>query len=120
MRFALVFLLMSPIAWADPMAEKTIALFDQEKEVTKVFFEKGQSVEWKLAVNASSADLKTKSWNGYASAMCNYLYETGYINRSKTHIVRIVDAKTLMDNGGNWRGASVGSCNCKSWEPFDQ
>lgn len=112
-------------------------LFEAEPQIIKAIFQARQSVEWKLVVDGRyrldgkgkiieqrnvASDIKSKEWNGFAMAMCNILFEAGYAKKddNKTHIIRIVDALTLKANSYNWRKASLGSCNCHRWEPFDK
>ena len=122
-------------AYADS-AKDSIVLIEKEVQVLKVFYQKSEGVEWKVVVNGDrylnsdgsvseykniQSELKNKGWNGFAMALCNILHETGYIkeNNKKNHIIRIVDLETLKKTNTHWRKSSVGSCNCKTWEPFD-
>ena len=112
-------------------------LFEAEPQIIKAIFRAEQAVQWILVVDGRyildgkgkiiehrnvASDIKSKEWNGFAMAMCNILFEAGYAKKddNKTHIIRIVDALTLKANSYNWREASLGSCNCNRWEPFDK
>ena len=117
--------------------DSTKEAFKKEVQIRAVVYEEGTAVEWKLVVdgreflnsdgtiarrNNVANDLKTKAWNDYASAMCNILYQTQYASKEdgKNHIIRIIDGITLENTNFNWRKSSLGSCNCKTWEPFDK
>ena len=116
--------------------ETTKAQFQKETQVVAVVFQPGEVVEWKLVVDGrvfkNSAgnvtqsfnvrdSLRKKTWNGFASAMCNILYQTGYAKKSdkKSHVIRVVDGLTLQRTNYHWKKSSLGSCNCKTWAPFD-
>lgn len=119
------------------IVDRLMTKFQNEVQIFYVFYQPGVVNEWKLVVNGNyylddnsiiaeyrdvKDSLKRKTWNGYASAMCIHLHNEGYINKAddKNHIIRIIDAGTLRRTDGHWRKASLGSCDCRTWEPFDK
>ena len=135
-----ILIIQSSVASTDQLNNRASSAkeqFESEPQIIKAIFQARESVEWKLVVDGRykldgkgkiieqrnvAADIKNKEWNGFAMAMCNILYESGYAKKddNKTHIIRIVDALTLKANSYNWRKASLGSCDCHRWEPFDK
>jgi len=109
----------------EPTAEQistTLNKFESDNgEVLKAIYNNDGVFNWVLAVNGISS---TGSWKGYASAMCNTLYEVNILNSSNKdtaieHGVRIVDARKLIDSNGNFREASLGSADCKTFQMND-
>jgi len=96
------------------------ALKSENSDVVDAIYNEGGTYNWVVAVNAPFDG--QGSWMGYASAMCSTLYEYGIINKedsvSKTvmHGVRVVDIGKFSSTNGNFRKASLGSCNCKTWK----
>jgi hypothetical protein len=117
--------------------DETITTLQNETQILDVFYQKGALVEWTLIVDGKvylnsdgsiaqyydvEDSIKHKTWNAYAMAMCNFLYQTGYANEGdkREHIVRIVDYSTLKITEGHSRKSSLGSCDCRAWKPFDK
>jgi hypothetical protein len=80
----------------------------------------GGIYNWVVGVNAPYDS--QGSWKGYASAMCNTLYEVNILSKDKpanstiNHGVRVVDIGKFNSTNGNWRKSSLGSANCKTWK----
>jgi hypothetical protein len=96
------------------------ALKLENSDVVDALYNDGGSYNWVVGVNAPFDG--QGSWMGYAMAMCNTLYEYGVLTKgeptSKTisHGVRVVEMAKFSSTNGNFRKASLGSCDCKTWK----
>jgi hypothetical protein len=88
--------------------------------VLQSVYNEGGIYNWVVGVNAPYDS--QGSWKGYASAMCNTLYEVNILSKDKpanstiNHGVRVVDIGKFNSTNGNWRKSSLGSANCKTWK----
>jgi hypothetical protein len=102
--------------------DSTLKKLEEENEqVIQAIYNEGGVYNWVVAVNGASSP---GSWKGYASAMCNTLYEANILsetnkNTTISHGVRVVDARKYMDTNGNFREASLGSADCKTFQMND-
>ena len=100
---------------------QVISLLKSENtEVHQAIYNEGGAYNWIVGVNAPSDG--QGSWKGYASAMCNTLYEVNVLSKDKSHNstidhgVRVVDISKFNSTNGSFRKSSLGSANCKTWE----
>ena len=100
---------------------QVISLLKSENtEVLQAIYNEGGTYNWIVGVNAPSDG--QGSWKGYASAMCNTLYEVNILSKDKSHNstidhgVRVVDISKFNSTNGSFRKSSLGSTNCKTWE----
>ena len=91
-------------------------LKSENTDVGDALYNDGGSYNWVVAVNG------TGSWMGYASAMCNTLYEVGILGKdiphesTIDHRLRVVNLSKFNETNGNFRKASLGSTDCKTWK----
>jgi len=91
-------------------------LKSENTDVVDALYNDGGSYNWVVAVNG------TGSWMGYASAMCNTLYEVGILGKdiphesTIDHRLRVVNLSKFNETNGNFRKASLGSTDCKTWK----
>ena len=100
---------------------QVLGLFKSENTlVLQSVYNEGGIYNWVVGVNAPYDS--QGSWKGYASAMCNTLYEVNILSKDKpanstiNHGVRVVDIGKFNSTNGNWRKSSLGSANCKTWK----
>jgi hypothetical protein len=100
---------------------RVLGLFKSENTlVLQSVYNEGGIYNWVVGVNAPYDS--QGSWKGYASAMCNTLYEVNILSKDKpanstiNHGVRVVDIGKFNSTNGNWRKSSLGSANCKTWK----
>ena len=91
-------------------------LKSENTDVVDALYNDGGSYNWVVAVNG------TGSWMGYASAMCNTLYEVGILGKdiphesTIDHRLRVVNLSKFNKTNGDFRKASLGSTDCKTWK----
>ena len=91
-------------------------LKSENTEVLDAIYNEGGTYNWVVAVNG------TGSWMGYASAMCNTLYEVGILGEdiphesTVDHRMRVVDLSKFIETDGHSRKSSLGSTDCKTWK----
>tara|TARA_B100000780_G_scaffold268972_1_gene227388 strand:+ start:525 stop:998 length:474 start_codon:yes stop_codon:yes gene_type:complete len=100
---------------------QVLGLFKSENtRVLQSVYNEGGVYNWVVGVNAPYDS--QGSWKGYASAMCNTLYEVNILSKDKPanstidHRVRVIDIGKFNSTDGNWRKSSLGSANCKTWK----
>jgi hypothetical protein len=101
--------------------DQVLSLLKSENtDVLQAVYNDGGVYNWVVGVNAPYD--AQGSWKGYASAMCNTLYEVKILgkdipaNTTIDHGVRVVDIDKFSDSNGSFRKASLGSTNCKTWK----
>ncbi len=100
---------------------QVLSLFKSENDsVLQSVYNEGGVYNWVVGVNAPYD--AQGSWKGYASAMCNTLYEVNILSKDKPanttidHGVRVIDIGKFISTDGHWRKSSLGSANCKTWK----
>lgn len=81
-------------------------------QVIDMLYQPGMAVPWIIGVK----DDGTKRY-GLAMSACDTIKQHGAADDST--VVRIVDFSRFMASGGNARGASLGSVECKTYEHRD-
>jgi len=100
---------------------QVLSLFKSENtQVLQSVYNEGGVYNWVVGVNAPYDT--QGSWKGYASTMCNTLYEVNILSKDKPanstidHGVRVIDIGKFISTDGHWRKSSLGSANCKTWK----
>ena len=100
---------------------QVLSLFKSENTlVLQSVYNEGGVYNWVVGVNAPYDT--QGSWKGYASTMCNTLYEVNILSKDKPanstidHGVRVIDIGKFISTDGHWRKSSLGSANCKTWK----
>lgn len=92
---------------------------ENSEVILDAVYNAGGVYNWVVSVRTDGTSRK-----GLARAICNDLYSTGILtqeNKSTTidHGLRVVDAERFAATGGNFREASLGSADCKTFQMFD-